>query len=79
MSDGGVEGMWAVPQLCIMYPGNCLTTEEKSWKTSERAFKMCSGDQCRARLVEWSSLVSFLFVPIDVRRQMSRVSWLTPR
>jgi len=23
----------AVPRLCVFYPGICLTTEEKAWKT----------------------------------------------
>ena len=24
--------VWAVPSLCELYPGICLTTEEKAWK-----------------------------------------------
>jgi hypothetical protein len=26
------KGMRAVPRLCELYPGICLTTEEKAWK-----------------------------------------------
>jgi len=28
----GVKGVWAVPRLCILYPGICLKTEENNGK-----------------------------------------------
>jgi hypothetical protein len=32
---------WAVPRLCELYPGICLTTEEKTRKTSARVVEKC--------------------------------------
>ena len=45
-------GMWvrAVPRLCIVYPGICLATEEKSRKSSVRLTEKRWADQRRTLL-----------------------------
>jgi hypothetical protein len=44
MPFGGGGGVRAVPRLCIiLYPGICLTTEEKSWKNLSQGIRKVLG------------------------------------
>jgi len=51
------KGVWAVPRRCIVYPGICLTTDEKSWKNLS---------QGNRKVIGWSALNDIRFVDLAV-------------
>jgi len=46
--------MWAVPRLCEVYPGNCITTEEKARKNLSQGSQRMPFDMMKTEYTEQS-------------------------